>query len=845
MAKRALSRETQSTGKEGDKVKTQNLTAISISIIILLFSGKEIAAQVPPRLLHSLFNPSTNAQAAVHQGYSVATDGNFIVVGIPGAPGADNVQERNSGAVKVYDATTGALLHTLKNPTPPPPPKLPGPPSPPDFYPDGYDNFGHSVAISGTLVVVGAPYARVSSVPTVYTGGIDRNAAYRDAGTAYIYDLAGINPTEPVAALNSPEPEGEQHFGYSVAISGRNVVVGAPNHNAWSGNSYEWGSGPGTIYLYGLTLVPTPVAVLFDTIRNPNPSRNYYFGYSVAMSGAAAAVAAPFGVGGTNAGTVYLYDIGDRFARSVPVAVLTNPNTVENDGFGASVAITGTRVLVGAPYDDTVAFDAGNAYVYEYSLDRITPTVLAGTLTSPAPAPSGLFAYSVSASGDLLAVGTYLAESAYIYDFASLTPTFPAATLSNPTPATDDRFGNSVAVLGTRVLVGAPYDDTQALDAGSAYLFDLASPAPTTAVATLDDPILEIGGNAGKSVAVSGNTVVVVAANETYVYDLTSSTRGAPLITLNAGGGAVAVAGTLLVVGVPSEDAGTTRVYDLANAAPTEPIIILTNPAAAGSFGSSVAISGTQIAVGAPFNPFIGGGPGSVYVYDLLSVTPALPVVTLNNPVGHPSFGWSVSLSDTRVVVGAPTEDESRRGRVYVYHLASATPAVPVATLNNPLSTLSSHFGWSVSLSGARAVVGAPYGDQSNPGVAYVYDLGGATPTTPLATLNQPGAQRRPFRPPGDPGDLFGHTVAISGARVVVGAPYESTAADSSGAAYVYDLASATPTTAATVFNPSTAVYDVFGIAVAVDGSNIVVGAPGDDTNGMDQGAAHVFQAIE
>jgi hypothetical protein len=821
MAKRALSRETQSPGKEGDKVKTQNSAAIGISIIVLLFSGKEIAAQVPPLLGHSLFNPSSNSQPGVRQGYSVAMDGNLIIVGIPGAPGADNVQ-RNSGAVKVYNAATGALLHTLKNPTP----SATRPPGgPPDFRPNGYDSFGHCVAISGTLLVVGAPYDDVSGN---ISGGRYPDMTYIDAGSAYIYDLASPNPTEPLAALKSPEPRGEQLFGYSVAISGGNVVVGAlgaPNDNA------------GTIYLYGLTLVPTPVAVFLDTISNPNPSRNYYFGYSVALSGAAAAVGAPFGVGGTNSGTVYVYDSGDRFTRHVPVATLTNPNPAQNDGFGASVAISGTRVLVGAPYDDT----AGKAYVYEYSLDRITPTVLAATLASPAPVESELFAYSVSASGDLLAVGTYSAESTYIYDFATLTPTSPTATLSNPTPATSDRFGHSVAVSGTRVLVGAPYDDTQALDAGSAYLFDLARPAPTTAVATLDDPILGTGCNAGKSVAVFGNTVVVAAANETYVYDLASSTPAAPLITLNAGGGAVAVAGTLLVVGVPSENgAGATHVYDLANAAPTEPIIILTNPGAAGSFGSSVAISGTQIAVGAPFNPFIGGGPGSVYVYDLLSVTPALPVVTLNNPVGHPSFGWSVSLAATHGVVGVPTEG---RGRAYVYHLASVTPAVPVITLDNPpSSTHNQYFGWSVSLSGMRVAVGAPQGDNSDPGIAHVYDLASATPATPIATLNNPNPGRQGLdRNP----DMFGYSVAISGTLVVVGTPFEAMQADSAGVAYVYDLASLTPTTAATLFNPSPGVFDVFGMAVAVDGANIVVGAPSDDTNGQDGGAAYVFQTIE
>jgi hypothetical protein len=65
-------------------------------------------------LLHSLFDPSTNAQAGAQQGYSVALDGNIAVAGAP----SDDVGAYESGVVKVYDATTGALLHTLTNPSP-------------------------------------------------------------------------------------------------------------------------------------------------------------------------------------------------------------------------------------------------------------------------------------------------------------------------------------------------------------------------------------------------------------------------------------------------------------------------------------------------------------------------------------------------------------------------------------------------------------------------------------------------------------------------------------------------------------------------------------------------------
>src|SRR5437867_7773574 len=104
-------------------MKIQSPYAIAVIAVVLVTCASEVgaatlyvsqnsSAPVPPKLpsqpvlSHSFFNPATNAQAGAQQGYSVAMDGNLVVVGIPGVPGIDNVQAENSGAVKIYDATT-------------------------------------------------------------------------------------------------------------------------------------------------------------------------------------------------------------------------------------------------------------------------------------------------------------------------------------------------------------------------------------------------------------------------------------------------------------------------------------------------------------------------------------------------------------------------------------------------------------------------------------------------------------------------------------------------------------------------------------------------------------------
>ena len=174
-------------------------------------------------------------------------------------------------------------------------------------------------------------------------------------------------------------------------------------------------------------------------------------------------------------------------------------------------------------------------------------------------------------------------------------------------------------------------------------------------------------------------------------------------------------------------------------------------------------------------------------------------------------------------------------GSAYVYDLNSGTPTVPVATLNNPGPAASDYFGYSVSISGSRVVVGALQDDTgaTDAGSAYVYDLSSGTPTVPVATLNNPGPAVN---------DRFGSAVAISGTRVVVGAHQDDTGTTDAGSAYVYDLSSGTPIVpVATLNNPSPAVGDYFGWAVAIDGMTVAIGAPKDDTVMLNKGYAYVF----
>ncbi|MCX6876480.1 MAG: choice-of-anchor D domain-containing protein [Verrucomicrobia bacterium] len=796
----------------------RRLTALGVIAAALCAS-----AQVPDTLKHTILPPPVGTQSGAGLGSSVAVDGGFVVCGAP----LDDTGATDAGVVKVFDSTTGVLRFVLPNPSP-----------------TDNDQFGLSVAISGTRVVVGAP--------------LDDSGAV-DAGCAYVYELSSGTPTVPVFTLNKPSPVADDEFGYSVAISGTRVVVGAP----WNDSG---ATDAGGAYVYDLSSgTPTvPVA----TLTNPAPGPGDWFGWSVGISGTRVVVAARLDdTGAIDAGSAYVFDINSG-TPNVPVATLNNPTPAMSDYFAVSVAISGTRVIVGANNDDTGANNAGSAYIYEMA--GASPSVPVVTLNNPSPSAGDGFGNSVAISGTRVVVGAINddtgatdAGSTYVYDVSSGTPTVPVATLNNPSPAAGDSFGLAVAISDMQVVVGANLDDAGATDAGSAYVYNFSSGTPTVPVATLNNSGPVAGDNFGNSVAVSGRWMVVGAyrddtggtdSGSAYVYDLSSTTPTVPVLTLpnpahapgDQFGYSVAISGTRVVVGAwlddtVANDAGSAYVYDLASGTPTVPVATLNKPgpAAGDYFGYSVAISGTKVVVAAVWDDTGATNTGSAYIYDLESVTPTIPVVTLHNPHPGPTedFGTSVAISGTRVVVSARLDDTGAAdaGSVYVYDLGSGTPTVPIATLNNPRAAMSDYFGVSVAIFGTRVVVGANGDDTgaSNAGSAYVYDMTGSTPTVPVVTLNNPS--------PSD-GDGFGHSVAISGTRVVVGAPWDDTGASDSGCAYVYDLSSGTPTVPiASLNNPSPAGGDCFGYSVAIDEFTVAIGTPYDDTVMTDKGAVYVY----
>jgi hypothetical protein len=518
-------------------------------------------------------------------------------------------------------------------------------------------------------------------------------------------------------------------------------------------------------------------------------------GFSLATDSGNTVLGAPYdNTRGYQAGVVKIFDS----VSGALLHVIDNPNPIfAARFFGASVAVSGTRVVVGSMTPFISESQNRRVNVYVYDLASATPTLPVTTLVSGTP----YFGVSVAISGPRVVVGD-ATGSAFVYDLTSNTPDTPVLTLSN-SPQPGFGFGVSVAISGNRVIVGDPFEDTGATDAGSAYIYNLAGGTPQLPVLTLNNPSPEANDQFGFSVALSG---------------------------------------TRFVIGVPSEDTGATDagsayIYDLANGTPG-PLLTLNNPDpdSLDRFGVSVAISGTRIVVGDPSGGTGATGAGSAYLYDLANGTPAIPVLTLNNPTpeAHDQFGFSVAITGTRIVVGAPY-DSTRAddaGSAYLYDAARGTPGAPLFELNEPSTSWGDHFGSSVAIAGTRIVIGAPDNYETG-GSVYVYDLASGAPVL-VATLDNPSTPSANAQ--------FGRSVAISGSRVMIGAPGDDFGGIDSGSAYLCDLAGGPPLEMYRISNPNPRPQANFGTSVAISGSQIVIGGPGEDDGQIrNSGIAYLF----
>lgn len=340
---------------------------------------------------------SPNPQAYGYFG-TVALSGDLAVVG---AFGENSSGIQGAGRAYVFNATTGKLISTLLSPNP---------------YEGGA--FGVSVAVSGDLVLVGAPYVDSS------------------AGFAYVFNGT---TGKLISYLFSPNPQAFGYFGWSVALSGKLAIVGAygeiqGSSDDFAGHVYVFNAKTGLLlktlvspsFQFGgefgysvaggndsLLLVGAPYeasssglneagnAYLFNAstgkllnkFSSPHPKEYGAFGYSASIAGVTLVVSAS-GIGGED--RIYTFNASTG-------ALIGTLGPQGDHGFGWSVGAGGTgnniTVVVGAPFE-TVRNISGAGRAYTFAGSEVT-----GIFASPKPVEFLNYGLSVSASGNLILIG--------------------------------------------------------------------------------------------------------------------------------------------------------------------------------------------------------------------------------------------------------------------------------------------------------------------------------------------------------------------------------------------------------------------------------------------------------
>ena len=417
------------------------------------------------------------------------------------------------------------------------------------------DWFGHSVAVSGDTVVVGAPneYSSTTGVNTVPNEG----APY--SGAVYVFVRSGGGWSQQ-AYLKASNTGANDYFGTSVSVFGDTVVVGASGEDSSTTGvnttPNEAASRSGAAYVFVRSGNDWSQQAY---LKANNTGEDDLFGTSVAASGNTIVVGAQWedssttGVNSvpdelaTHSGAAYVFvRSGNDWSQQ---AYLKASNTGAWDAFGKSVEVSGDTVVVGATEEDSSttgvnttpnedAPDSGAAYVFVRSTGGwIQQAYLKASNTGP----DDNFGTSVAVSGDIVAVGAWGEDSsttgvnsvpdegandsgaAYVF-VRSTGGWIQQVYLKASNTGTDDNFGMSVAVSGDTVVVGAPLEDSSttgvnrvpdegATDSGAAYMF-VRSGGGWSQQAYLKASNTGSNDYFGESVAVSDDTVVLGASGE-------------------------------------------------------------------------------------------------------------------------------------------------------------------------------------------------------------------------------------------------------------------------------------------------------------------------------------------
>lgn len=353
----------------------------------------------------------------------------------------------------------------------------------------------------------------------------------------------------------------------------------------------------------------------------------------------------------SNAGSVYVYRFDGQtweFQQR-----LIAPDAQNGAFFGFDVAVSGDRLIVGAPLQDSpppgggsLLTDQGAAYVYR----RIANMwMLEQTITPQQPMSAfAQFGWSVAIDGDTLAIaapefGEGIAD-VHVHGVVQWDLQQRVFRPSGSGFAGANAFGRAMALHQDSLLIGAPLEDNPPLshgDAGAAYVFIRSAGTWSLQQRLVPLPAV-VGAAFGSAVAIHGDQALIGSPDEP-VQGLSSA--GAAYHLLRAQGGLWS--------------------------APTRWTSVM--PEQSARYGNRVAIEASCAAVGAYWTSgTLGMQEGRVHVYPDPGTGPALSQTLMAPPstrAAFNQFGSDVAISGDRIAVGEPGYDRvsNNDGAVHVF----------------------------------------------------------------------------------------------------------------------------------------------------------------------------------
>ena len=494
-------------------------------------------------------------------------------------------------------------------------------------------------------------------------------------------------------------------------------------------------------------------------------------------------------------------------------------------------------------------------------------------LNDPTPHSYGLFGDDMVLEGDHLFVGSPGFEedddggvSIFVRDGAGWAL---EQELPSPLPGENARFGDALSTDGDQLLVGAPRENGGLLDSGMAYLYERTTSggAPQWVLAQqfftpqAPAPAYRFGG----SVAIEGDVLAIYASmyeNEpidsgvVYIYrkgifGWSFSQRLESPTPSHTGifGLRLLLEDGLLLVGAPGDstaglDAGAVFAY-VDNGSSFQLEQHLVPPPPFGDyqyFGSAFDVDtheGVQrVVIGGPTQFYYGDTVGRVYMYTR-EVDPVLGAqwsiedgILATDGNEEDLFGTWLSLQGDELAVGAPGCDDLGENVGAVYHFErQGTQWYGLRKLLPGSPDPYERFGRRIELDGERVLV-ASAGDT----MSQVSE--GAVRSIPLNTIDCVAQCDAPQLP--GSGAELGTSVAISGEYAIVGDPVGETR----GRIQLYKRYDDCFQLEAELSANDADADDLFGIAVDIDGTRAIVGAPNEEANGTQSGASYVYRRL-